>query len=185
MSPLPVISAKPANPHYTRLGGHAALVQLVEAFYRAMDTRADARVIRAMHEPDLARTKAVLVNYLSEWTGGPRLYSPQRGSPMLRRRHHPFDIDDSARDAWMACMRDALAEVVADEALRAELDAAFHKIADFIRNTEHGGAERAHPGRPREVAPGRTPVVHDSTALAEPRAAPSPTPSFTPPGVRS
>lgn len=168
MSQLPVISAKPANPHYTRLGGHEALVQLVEAFYRAMDSRADARVIRAMHEPDLSRTKAVLVNYLSEWTGGPRLYSPERGSPMLRRKHHPFDIDAAARDAWMACMREALAEVVADEALRAELDAAFYKIADFIRNTEHGGVERPHPGRPREVAPGETPPTHHSAAGTSP-----------------
>lgn len=170
MSQLPVISAKPANPHYPRLGGHDAIVRLVEAFYRAMDTRADARVIRAMHEPDLTRTKAVLVNYLSEWTGGPRLYSPERGSPMLRRKHHPFDIDASARDAWMACMRDALAETVADDALRAELDAAFYKIADFIRNTEHGGAERPHPGRPREVAPGQTPATHHSAGGATPSA---------------
>lgn len=168
MSQLPVISAKPANPHYPRLGGHAAIVQLVDAFYRAMDTRADAQVIRAMHEADLTRTKAVLVNYLSEWTGGPRLYSPERGSPMLLRKHHPFDIDASARDAWMACMRDALAEVVPDEALRADLDAAFYKIADFIRNTEHGGVERPHPGRPREVAPGETPPTHQSAAGSTP-----------------
>jgi hemoglobin len=164
MSQLPVISAKPANPHYPRLGGHDALVRLVDAFYRAMDARADAQVIRAMHESDLSRTKAVLVNYLSEWTGGPRLYSPERGSPMLRRKHHPFDIDASARDAWMACMRDALAEVVADAELRAELDAAFFKIADFIRNTEAGGTERPHPGRPRDVAPGETPATHHSGA---------------------
>lgn len=168
MSQLPVISAKPANPHYTRLGGHEALVQLVEAFYRAMDTRADAQVIRAMHEAELSRTKAVLVNYLSEWTGGPRLYSPKRGSPALRRKHHPFDIDESARDAWMACMRVALAETVADQSLRAELDAAFYKIADFIRNTEPGGAERAHPGRPREVTPGETPPTHRSDARSMP-----------------
>ena len=123
------------QPHYDRLGGHAAVVRLVDAFYRAMDTRAEARAIRAMHEPDLAATKAVLVKYLSEWTGGPRLYSPERGAPRLRSRHHPFAIDADARDAWMLCMRQALAEVCSDDALRAELDAAFWKVADFMRNT--------------------------------------------------
>lgn len=164
MSQLPIISAKPSNAHYLRIGGHDTIVRLVDAFYAAMDSRSDAAVIRAMHEADLSRTKAVLVNYLSEWMGGPRLYSPERGSPMLRRKHHPFDIDASARDAWMACMRQAMTEVVADAGLRAELDAAFYKIADFIRNTEPGGVQRPHPGRPREVAPGETPATHHSAA---------------------
>jgi len=126
--------AKP-NPHYERLGGQAAVVRLVDAFYLAMDSLPQASVIRAMHEANLGPTKAVLVKYLSEWLGGPRVYSPERGAPMLRRRHQPFDIDSAARDAWMACMRQALALVCADAALRAELDAAFYKVADFMVNT--------------------------------------------------
>jgi hemoglobin len=64
----------------------------------------------------------------------------------------------------MLCMRSALAEVVSDTELRAELDAAFYKIADFIRNTEHGGSARPHPGRPREVAPDQTAAPHSSAA---------------------
>lgn len=152
------------NPHYQRLGGHDAIKRLVDAFYRAMDQRPEAAVIRAMHAPDLGHTKAVLVAYLSEWTGGPKLYAPMRGAPMLRRRHQPFDIDAAARDAWMACMRAAMAEVVPDEALRDELDAAFYKVADFIRNTDHGGTERPHPGRPREVQPDQIAAPHSSTA---------------------
>jgi hemoglobin len=124
-----------ANPHFDRLGGLDAVQALVEAFYKAMDTRADATLIRAMHEPDLRATQAVLVKYLCEWMGGPKLYTPERGAPALRRRHHPFPIDSAARDAWMACMRQALAEVCPDPALRAELEAAFYKVADFMRNT--------------------------------------------------
>ena len=132
----PHAPALDTNPHYVRLGGHASVVRLVDAFYRAMDTGRDTATIRAMHEPDLAHTKAVLVKYLSEWLGGPRLYSPERGAPRLRRRHQPFAIDAAARDAWMLCMRQALAEVCADAGLRAELDAAFYKVADFMRNAE-------------------------------------------------
>ena len=165
--------ARPGNPHYERFGGLPAIERLVEAFYRAMDTRTDTATIRAMHAPDLAETRAVLVRYLSEWMGGPRDYSAQRGQPMLRRRHQPFAIDVAARDAWMACMRQALAETCPDPALRAELEAAFYKIADFIRNTEEGGASRAHPGRPMEVAPHQTPVTHASSVAH--------TPDFSPP----
>ncbi len=133
-TPLPI--AVTTNPHFARFGGEAAVRRLVEAFYDAMDTRADARTIRAMHAADLGATKAVLVDYLSEWMGGPKRYSATRGQPMLRRRHHPFDIDDGARNAWMACMRQALAASGAEPALCAELEAAFGKIADHIRNTE-------------------------------------------------
>jgi hemoglobin len=154
--------AAPANGHYVRLGGQDAVVRLVEAFYRAMDTLPAAATIRAMHEPDLGPTRKVLVAYLSEWMGGPKVYTPQRGAPMLRRRHQPFAIDAAARDAWMLCMRQALDEVCVDAALRAELDAAFYKVADFIRNTESGGDTRAHPGRPREVAPGMPAAPHQS-----------------------
>ncbi len=188
-TPMPSAQAAPApNAHYVRLGGHAVVVRLVDAFYRAMDTRPDAAVIRAMHEPDLSATRRVLVKYLSEWMGGPRDYTPERGAPMLRRRHQPFDIDASARDAWMACMRQAMDEIGVEAGLRAELDAAFWKLADFIRNTEpgrrpvpadraapgegqrvsphamaeSGGSSRPHPGRPREVAPGQPAAAHTS-----------------------
>jgi hemoglobin len=133
-TPTGVSASNPPNPHYLRLGGHEAVVRLVTAFYDAMVTRPDAAVIRAMHESDLGPTRAILITYLSEWMGGPREFTATRGEPRLRRRHQAFAIDASARDAWMACMRDALAATCADAALRAELDAAFFKIADFLIN---------------------------------------------------
>lgn len=129
---LPLITR--ANPHYERLGGSAAVVALVEAFYRAMESREDARTIRAMHAADLGETQRVLVTYLTEWLGGPRDYSAQRGAPKLRRRHAPFAIDASARDAWMACMTQALEKTCGDAALRHELLAAFAKVAEAVRN---------------------------------------------------
>ena len=132
------------HSHFVRLGGAEAVMRLVDAFYRAMDSRAEAAPIRAMHDPDLAQTKAVLVKYLTEWMGGGRLYSPERGAPMLRRRHQRFAIDTAARDAWMACMRRALDEVCVDVALRLELDAAFFKVADFLRNTESTSRQSPH-----------------------------------------
>lgn len=131
---LPLVAA-PVNPHFERLGGRAAVVALVDAFYGAMDTRPDARPIRQMHAADLRETKRVLVTYLCEWMGGPREYSATRGAPRLRRAHGPFRIDAAARDAWLACMQQALAETCADAALRAELMAAFTKIAEHLRNT--------------------------------------------------
>lgn len=129
---LPIL---PPSPHFEMLGGRAAVVRLVDAFYRHMDTSPDARGIRAMHEPDLASTKAVLVLYLCEWLGGPKEYSAQRGHPRLRRRHNAFAIGLAERDAWLACMDAALGDVGATPELRGELMAAFFKTADWMRNS--------------------------------------------------
>ena len=60
---------------FERLGGTVTIDRLVESFYRRMDTLPDAAIIRAMHPSDLESTKQVLKRYLTEWTGGPKLYS--------------------------------------------------------------------------------------------------------------
>lgn len=124
----------PSNPHFAQIGGAPAVDRLVEAFYRRVDTLPEATAIRAMHAPDLSQTKAVLKLYLNEWLGGPRHYSLARGAPRLRRAHAAFSIGPAERDAWMLCMRGALAEVVSDQTLRGQLERAFLKIAETIRN---------------------------------------------------
>jgi hemoglobin len=48
----------------------------------------------------------------------------------------PFEIGESERDQWMACMKRAMDDVKLDEKLKAELTAAFFKTADFMRNQE-------------------------------------------------
>jgi hemoglobin len=144
MSALSVVAAT-SNPHFEAFGGAPAVRRLVDAFYAAMDSRTDARTIRAMHAADLAPTKRVLVTYLCEWLGGPRDYTAQRGAPRLRRVHQPFDVDAAATNAWLACMRQALDETCADAALRAALMAAFSKIAHHVRNTEHAPCNHRSP----------------------------------------
>jgi len=136
--PLPAVAPATApNPHFARLGGEAAVARLVDAFYRAMDTLPEAAGIRAMHAPDLGHTRAVLTLYFTEWLGGPAGYSAQRGHPRLRMRHAPFSIGAAERDAWLACMRHALADVVGDDAeLRDQLMQALFKTADWLRNTQ-------------------------------------------------
>ncbi len=121
--------------HFDAIGGQTGVVRLVDAFYRHMDTRPDAGGIRAMHEPDLSSTKAVLVLYLCEWLGGPKDYSAQRGHPRLRMRHTGFSIGVAERDAWLACMQAALIDVGVAPPLQGELMAAFFKTADWMRNT--------------------------------------------------
>jgi hemoglobin len=131
--PLPQIQT---NPHFATIGGEGPIRALVERFYFHMDSLPEAAAIRAMHAPDLAHAKQVLVNFLIEWLGGPKTYSPERGHPRLRMKHSMFPIGPAERDAWMLCMKKAMDEVVSDAHLKQQLEQSFFKTADFIRNDQ-------------------------------------------------
>lgn len=120
---------------FDRVGGAATIDRLVELFYARMDTLPEAKDIRAMHGTNLGPIKHVLKRYLTEWTGGPKLYSSERGHPRLRQRHMGFPIGNAARDAWLLCMQGALDDTVLDEAARQELLVAMTRLADWMRNT--------------------------------------------------
>lgn len=132
---------------FERIGGPVTIDRLVEAFYRRMDSEAEAAHIRSMHAPDLTNTKSVLKRYLTEWLGGPKLYSVEKGHPRLRQRHLGFAIGNAERDAWLLCMRGALAETVADAEARQGIDDAMTKLADWMRNTAGNPHDTGH-GRP-------------------------------------
>lgn len=132
---------------FERIGGLLVIDRLVEAFYARMDTLPEARTIRAMHGQDLALTKQVLKRYLSEWTGGPKLYSPEKGHPRLRQRHMHVAIGEAERDAWLTCMKGALEETVADGKARGEVYDALAKLANWMRNTD-GNPHDTGAGRP-------------------------------------
>jgi len=129
---------------FERIGGAVVIDRLVETFYARMDMLPEAAIIRAMHAPDLGPVKSVLKRYLSEWTGGPKLYSPEKGHPRLRQRHMGFSIGNAERDAWLLCMRGAMAETIRDDSARHELDAALTKLADWMRNDPNNPHDRSH-----------------------------------------
>jgi len=82
---------------FERVGGAVVIDRLVEAFYKRMDTLPEAKVVRAMHAPDLGPVKSVLKRYLSEWTGGPKLYSLKRSPPVAAAAYGLFDRQCRAR----------------------------------------------------------------------------------------
>lgn len=129
----PGIASK-MQTHYQRIGGEAQVRRLVDRFYDHMDELPEAWGIRKLHAQDLSGSRQKLFEFLTGWMGGPQLYVEKHGHPMLRARHLPVPIGDEERDQWLMCMRLALDEVVPDEALRAELYAAFVKVGDHMRN---------------------------------------------------
>ena len=122
------------NPHYDRIGGETKIRELVARFYELMDTLPETQQIRQMHARDLRASREKLFMFLSGWLGGPQLYMEKYGHPRLRQRHMPFAVDSAARDQWMRCMIQAMEDVGIEESLRKDLEAAFYKTADFMRN---------------------------------------------------
>lgn len=116
------------------LGGEAVVWLIVDKFYNVMDREPSVAPLRRMHPDDLESSRQKLFMFLSGWLGGPNLFVEKFGHPRLRARHMPFAVDEAARDQWMLCMRQAFADIPADEALKQQLLAAIGDLADFMRN---------------------------------------------------
>ena len=123
-----------AETPYALLGGEAKLRELVDRFYDLMDLEPAFAGIRKLHPTDLANSRDKLFMFLSGWMGGPGLYAERFGHPMLRARHMPFAIGAAERDAWMACMIQAMEGTGVDDRLRGALAQAFFGTADWMRN---------------------------------------------------
>jgi hemoglobin len=115
------------------LGGVEGIRRLVEAFYEEMDRLPEARRIRAMHPPDLSLSIDKLARFLSGWTGGPKLYSERYGPIRIPIAHRHLAVDESERDAWLACMKRALERRGCPEDLRRYMIEQLFVPAERIR----------------------------------------------------
>jgi len=122
------------DEQFQRIGAEVGVRRLVDRFYDLMDTLPAAQGVRAMHPPFLDEARNKLYWFLVGWLGGPQMYVERYGHPRLRARHLPFSIGDAERDAWMLCMRQALADTVPDRLLVETLSGSLERVADHMRN---------------------------------------------------
>jgi hemoglobin len=118
---------------FEQVGGERFFVQLVDAFYDAVELD---QTLRPMYPEDLTEPRRHLTLFLEQYWGGPRTYQEERGHPRLRLRHVPFRITKTARDAWLAAMRGALDSVrdqLSDEQFD-DMTAYFVMAANQMRN---------------------------------------------------
>lgn len=93
---------------YEQIGGAQTIRALVEAFYPKVQAHPLlAPLFPEEIEPVIERQYLFLTQYL----GGPPLYTEKRGHPMLRARHLPFPITQERAEAWLSCMAKAMDEV--------------------------------------------------------------------------
>lgn len=124
---------------YDRIGGMAACRRLAEAFYARVSR--DAVLLR-VYGPSLHCAVESLALYLAQFLGGPCEYSERRWSLSLREAHLRFHIGAAERDAWIACMRGALAETAIDSP---ELERFFDHASAYLVNQEPVSESSAQP----------------------------------------
>lgn len=121
------------NPHtlYKRMGGEATLQKLVSSFYNKVGQHPE---LAPIFPDDLTLTAEKQFKFLSQFFGGPDLYSQEYGHPMLRARHMPFEITPSRAKAWLSCMHEALQELDLEPAVKEEMFTRFTYTAHHMIN---------------------------------------------------
>ncbi len=119
---------------YETIGGLDKIDELVDRFYDLMALEDTLSELRTMHPLDLSGSREKLKFFLTGWMGGPDIYSPKYGHPMLRARHLPFKIGIKERNQWLACMYQALEDCGIDGKIADQLHESFLNTADWMRN---------------------------------------------------
>lgn len=117
---------------YERVGGSPVFADLVSQFYARV---AVDPILRPMYpEEDLKGAAHRLQMFLEQYWGGPTTYSDERGHPRLRMRHANFHIASAQRDAWLACMRNAVLGLGLEKDLQIEMLEYMEMAANSLVN---------------------------------------------------
>jgi hemoglobin len=101
-----MMTGKPIIP-YEEIGAER-LSQLVDAFYARV---AQHPKLQPIFPNDLTETARKQKQFLTQYLGGPNIYSEEHGHPRLKARHHPFPVTPDRAQAWLECMSEAMDEV--------------------------------------------------------------------------
>jgi hemoglobin len=96
---------------YDQIGGQT-INKLVEAFYPRVYDDPD---LSPLFEGDMSEIMRKQRMFLTQFLGGPPLYSQEFGPPAMRQRHIPFDITPKRAECWLRCMGEAFEEVGLDK----------------------------------------------------------------------
>lgn len=117
---------------YDRIGGENTLQILVDKFYELVYSH--ERISRLFTgDKELIKAKQKL--FLTQFLGGPTLYSDAYGHPRMKARHLPHPITEHDAVDWLTCMSAAIGTLPISEELKDELFARFPRTAFFMVNT--------------------------------------------------
>ena len=110
--------------------GEKRLKQIIERFY----DKIYQSPIAHLFQNDKNEIASKQIAFITQFLGGPLIYSELHGHPRMRARHLPHAIDNTAKDIWLDCMFDAINEVIEDKNLAIELFDCFPRVAQHMVN---------------------------------------------------
>lgn len=115
---------------YELIGGEPTVRKIVMHFYPKVQKHPD---LMDLFPENIMPVMEKQFMFLSQFFGGPSLYTEQYGHPMMRARHMPFEITEKRALAWLSCMKEALSEIELSPEIQAHLierlsGPAFHFI---------------------------------------------------------
>ncbi|CAN7259104.1 globin [Paenibacillus sp. LjRoot153] len=118
---------------YDYIGGETTIRNIVDAFYPKVLAHP---LLAPIFPEDMEPLIEKQFQFLTQFFGGPSLYTDEHGNPMMRARHAPFPITRERADAWLTCMQRALEEVVPSNGVRAIILDRLKGPAYFFVNKE-------------------------------------------------
>lgn len=112
--------------------GEKQLHKLIETFYINVHKHP---LLIPIFPDDLTETIRKQKQFMTQFLGGPSLYSDEHGHPMLRARHLQFEITPERAAAWLDCMNAAMDEVQLQNELREFIFSRLTLTAQHMVNT--------------------------------------------------
>jgi hemoglobin len=79
--------------------GEANIFRMMADFYQELEKSE----VRTLFPADMQEASKKSAAFFVTLLGGPPLYAQMYGPPRMRARHIPFEIDERARQVWLAC----------------------------------------------------------------------------------
>jgi hemoglobin len=118
---------------YEAIGGADTIRDIVTRFYPKVQANP---LLSPLFPEDIDPVVEKQYLFLTQFLGGPPLYSDQYGHPMMRARHMPFEITPERAEAWLGCMSAALEETTIPEHLQQIVLTRLSGPAHHFINTE-------------------------------------------------
>ncbi|MCC3355395.1 globin [Bacillus sp. REN16] len=120
------------NTLYEEIGGAETIQDLVNTFYPKVYADPD---LAPLFEGDIEEIKRKQYMFLTQFTGGPLLYSNEFGPPAMRHRHLPFEVTPTRARAWLRCMKEAFEENELTSDAAKSFYARLQQVAGIMVNT--------------------------------------------------
>lgn len=112
--------------------GEQNLKLLVSEFYDRVFASEKIRPLFQNNKEEIMEKQFL---FLTQFLGGPTVYTEKYGHPKMRMRHIPHKITEEAKGEWLKCMKEAIDILHVHPELKNALYISFPAIAQHMVNS--------------------------------------------------